>query len=208
MSDERAPDERALEEQALIEALRGHDKEALSTVFEHYSDRIYRLALSLLHDEQRADEVVQETFIRLIEHIDRFEGRSSLGTWLYRVAYNNAVGRLRRDKPQLALDEFDAQDRPMPENLVDWNTVPEALLIGSESMEQVAQAIQTLKPTQRAVFLLRDIEELSTQETAEVLGLTPGAVKVRLHRARLALREQLADYFEGRVVTGGAKHGL
>ena len=82
---------------------------------------------------------------------------------------------------------------------MDWSAVPEALLTSTESIEQIAQAVETLKPSLRAVFLLRDVEELSTLETAQVLGLKPGAVKVRLHRARLALREQLAGYFEERV---------
>jgi RNA polymerase sigma-70 factor (ECF subfamily) len=185
------------DEQALIEALRQRDSDALSSMFETYSDRIYRLALSLLHDEQAADGVVQDTFISLIEHIDGFEERASLGTWLYRVAYNNCIGRLRRIRPQFDLD--DSEDAPLPERLMDWNAIPEALLASSESIEQISQAVEALNPALRVVFLLRDVEELSTLETAQVLDLKPGTVKVRLHRARLALREELADYFEERI---------
>jgi RNA polymerase sigma-70 factor, ECF subfamily len=104
-----------LDETQLIEALRRRNMDALAIVFETYSDRIYRLAVSLLHDEQAADEVVQDTFLSLIEHIDSFEGRSRLGTWLYRVAYNHALGRLRRAKPQLDLDELENDSLPLPE---------------------------------------------------------------------------------------------
>ena len=187
------------DETSLIEALRRRDTDALSMVFETYSDRIYRLALSLLGDEQAADGVVQDTFMSLIEHIDGFEGRAALGTWLYRVAYNNCMGRLRKLKPHLALEVDDEQGAPLPENLLDWNAMPESLMTSSEAIQQIAQAIDTLNPTLRTVFLLRDVDELSTQETAEVLGVKPGTVKVRLHRARLALREALAGYFEERV---------
>jgi RNA polymerase sigma-70 factor (ECF subfamily) len=187
------------DEQDLIAALRRRDMDALAAVFETYSDRIYRLAVSLLHDEQTADGVVQDTFLSLIEHIDTFEGRSKLGTWLYRVAYNHIMGQIRRHKPQFELDDDDNDDLPMPEKLVDWDTLPEALLTSSELQEVIARAVETLSPTLRAVFLLRDIEELSTEETAQALGIQEGAVKVRLHRARLALREQLAGYFEERI---------
>ncbi len=187
------------DEQALIAALRRRDKNALAEIFDRYSDRIYRLALSVLSDEQAADGVVQDTFMTLIERIDTFEGRSRLGTWLYRVAYNNALSRLRSLKPQLDLDGFDEDDVPIPANLVDWQTTPEELLGSAEAMAEVSRAVETLNPALRAVFLLRDVEELSTQETADALGISPGAVKVRLHRARLALREALAGYFSERL---------
>jgi RNA polymerase sigma-70 factor (ECF subfamily) len=184
----------------LLHRLRQRDQSALAEVFEVYSDRIYRLALSLLHDEQSADGVVQDTFISLIEHIDGFEGRSSLGTWLYRVAYNHCMGRLRRVRPQVPLLEEveDNLDQPiMPTHLMDWRNLPEALFGSSEAMQQMTLAIQGLAPSLRAVFILRDVEERSTEETAQIMAISPGAVKVRLHRARLALREALADYFEG-----------
>lgn len=185
-------------EQHLIEKLRQRDATALSQVFETYSDLIYRLALRLLNDESIADGVVQDTFLALIEHIDSFEGRASLSTWLYRVAYNNAMGRLRRLKPELELDD-QTEELPLPAALVDWQTIPEALFNSSEALLEIDRAIQNLNPPLRAVFILRDIEELSTEETARTLGITPNTVKVRLHRARLALREQLAGYFQERL---------
>lgn len=183
------------DETQLIEALQRRDQAALSTVFEQYANKIYRLAAGILQDEQQADGVVQDTFLKLIEHIDSFEGRSSIGTWLYRVAYNEANGRLRKSKPQVNMDELVDADL-MPACLVDWETLPEQVMSSSEALDLMQQAIEDLSPSLRAVFQLRDIDELSTQETADILGIKPAAVKVRLHRARLALRERLAHYFE------------
>jgi RNA polymerase sigma-70 factor (ECF subfamily) len=175
-------------------ALRRRESDALSSVFEQNADRLYRLAVSLLHDEQQADGVVQNTFLALIEHIDQFEGRASISTWLYRVAYNDCLQRVRRAKPEV--DLLDEDEAPMmPACFVDWQNVPEAVIGGEEASGEMERAINRLKPELRAVFLLRDVEELSTDETAQALGITPGAVKVRLHRARLALREMLATYF-------------
>jgi RNA polymerase sigma-70 factor, ECF subfamily len=184
-----------LSEQALINALKAGDTDALATVFERHSNQIYRLAVSLLHDEQQADGVVQNTFLALIKHIHTFEARSKLGTWLYRVAYNDCMMRLRQNKPQLDIDDLLDADI-MPACILDWNTLPEATISSHEAIEQMDRAIQDLSPPLRAVFTLRDIEELSTRETADILDISESAVKVRLHRARLALREALASYFE------------
>lgn len=184
------------DEHGLVVALKQRDPAALAEVFATYSDKIYRLAVSLLHDEQTADGVVQDTFLTLIEHIHTFEERASLATWLYRVAYNHAQTRLRRQRPQVDVEELDGDDIALPEKLIDWSTLPERFLTGEEAMSQIMAAIGTLSPTLQAVFILRDVEELSTEATAEALGIQPGTVKVRLHRARLALREQLAGYFE------------
>lgn len=180
---------------ALLDALRRRDEAALTTIFNLYADKIYRLAVSILHDEVQADGVVQNTFIALIEHIHGFEGRAKISTWLYRVAYNECMGRIRKQRPQLDLDTLLDEDI-MPASFVDWRDVPDAILSGSEAMVQMQSAIQKLSPNLRAVFTLRDVEELSTAETADILGISQSAVKVRLHRARLALREYLAHYFE------------
>lgn len=182
------------DERGLIAALRRRDQSALTQVFEQYADKIYRLAISVLHDEAQADGVVQDTFIVLIEHIDRFEERASIGTWLYRVAYNEAAGRLRRIRPQVAIDTID--EEVFPGVFVDWQNIPETVINSLEVAEQMQTAITQLSPALRAVFTLRDIEGLSTQETAASLGISESAVKVRLHRARLNLRESLASYFE------------
>jgi RNA polymerase sigma-70 factor (ECF subfamily) len=187
-----------MHDKLVIELLKQRDPTALSEVFEQHADRLYRLAANLLHDEQQADGVVQNAFLALIKHVDTFEGRSQIGTWLYRVAYNECLMRLRRIKPDIELDALDEPD-VMPANFVDWTAVPEQVISSSEAADQMERAIARLKPDLRAVFVLRDIEELSTAETAHILSINEGAVKVRLHRARLALREMLASYFEERV---------
>jgi RNA polymerase sigma-70 factor (ECF subfamily) len=187
------------DEQALLAALKQRDPAALSTIFEQYADKIYRLAVNLLRDEQQADGVVQNTFLALIERVGDFEGRSSIGTWLYRVGYNECLMRIRRVKPEVELDAFDEPDS-MPSHFLDWQTVPDTLISSAEAMGEMDRAINSLKPDLRVVFTLRDVEELSTNETAQILGISEGAVKVRLHRARLALREELASYFEERIV--------
>lgn len=189
-----------------LDALRSGDSQALAALFEAYADRIYRLALSLLRDPSAAEDIVQETFVSAMTHLDRFEGRSSLGTWLYRVGYNASLDwlRRRRDEP-LPPDEpgDDTDSVPLPRSLVEWTLTPESRQAEGETAAELDRAIGELSEGLRVVFLLRDVDELSTQETAEALGLTEGAVKVRLHRARLALREKLADYFAERTPQEG-----
>ncbi len=185
----------------LIEALKRRDSTALATLFEQYADKVYRLAVNLLHDEQQADGVVQNTFLALITHADGFEGRSSIGTWLYRVGYNECMMRVRSARPQVELDALDEPDA-MPTQIVDWSGVPESVIDSEEASDQMERAIKALKPDLRSVFILRDVEELSTAEVAQILNLTEANVKVRLHRARLALRESLSGYFAERVGQG------
>lgn len=192
----------------LIRALRAGDPQALESLFETYADRLYRLALGLLGDPFEAEDIVQEAFLKVITRIEGFQERSNLGTWLYRVAYNASIDRLRlRRESPLPEDDPDLDDSlPMPEVLSEWHTpwhTPESHLIGGESLEYLDAAIQTLPESLRSVFVLRDIDELSTRETAEVLGITENTVKVRLHRARLALRERLSVYFAERTADKG-----
>jgi len=182
----------------LITALKRRDPDALSQVFTDHADKIYRLAVSQLHNEQSADGVVQDTFMKLIEHIDGFDGRAQIGTWLYRVAYNECMMRLRGQRPQVDFDSVD-ETGVMPEILIDWRELPERMVSSSEAMAEVEKAIAELSPALRAVFILRDVEALSVKEAASVLDISPSAVKVRLHRARLLLREKLAGYFSERV---------
>ena len=185
------------DEQELLAALRRRDATAFSQLFEAYSDRVYRLAVGLLENEVEAEGVVQDTFMRLIERLDQFEGRSKLSTWLYRVAYNLCQDRLRKRKPISTLvEEVDDEGTiPTPTILIDWEQLPERCLTAAEISRELDEAIATLPPKLKAVFILREIEGLSTQACAEALDISVSATKVRLHRARLLLREQLATYF-------------
>ena len=179
---------------SLLTDLRNREPDAFAYLFEHYSDKIYRLAISMLKQEAAAEGVVQDTFLRLIERLDQFEERSQLGTWLYRIAYNLTVDRLRKRKPELELgDEPEDGRLTAPVNLVDWQQWPENLLADAEVTAALDDAIAALPEKFRIVFILREVEGLSTQETAEITSLSPSATKVRLHRARLFLREHLTQ---------------
>ena len=181
-------------EEDLIAALRRRDPDAFTVLFETYSDKVYRLAAGLLKDDMEAEGVVQESFLRLFERLDQFEGRAKISTWLYRVAYNIAIDHLRKRRPTLRLDiESDDDEMPLPTVLADWQHVPERLLTESEIKIELDRAIATLPEKYRGVFILREIEGLSTKETAVITNLSEGATKVRLHRARLFLRERLAE---------------
>jgi RNA polymerase sigma-70 factor (ECF subfamily) len=187
----------------LIVALRRRDSAAFSFLFESYSDKLFRLALGMLGDEDEAEAIVQESFLRLFEKLDQFEGRAKLGTWLYRVAYNASIDQLRRRRPDQSLveePEVTATEAIMPVLFTDWSQAPETILASAEAQDELERAIAGLPERLRTTFVLREIEGLSTAETAEVLGLKPGAVKVQLHRARLLLREQLTAYFGERVI--------
>jgi RNA polymerase sigma-70 factor, ECF subfamily len=184
----------------LLVALRDRDEAAFADLFDAYSDPIFRLAAGLLGDETEAEGVVQETFLRLFERLEQFEGRSGLSTWLYRVAYNKAMDGLRRRRSSISLDETEEDELLVtPAILADWRAVPETLLSEVELAGELERAIAALPEKYRAVFLLREVEGLSTEETAVVIGLSLSATKVRLHRARLFLRERLAGSFAALV---------
>lgn len=195
---EQKPGASQAEETILVQALKAGDEAAYRTMIERYSPTIYNLALRMMGNREEAEEVLQETFLSAFRAVNRFEGRSQLGTWLYRIAYNAAMMRLRRR--QVPVTSIDAsregeEGEIMPRQLVDWNALPDEILLSGELRRMLDAAIATLPEGLRSVFVLRDIEGLSTAETAQVLGLTETNVKVRLHRARLALRERLSSYF-------------
>jgi len=182
-----------------VERLRAGDKEACALCVREHSTNIYNLALKLTGDPVAAEDVLQETFLSAFKAIRRFEGRSQLSTWLYRIAHNAALMRLRKRQVEtVSLDEPAENDEGIPEPRdalrADWSANPEEVLLSDEMRQAMDAAVASLSETLRSVFVLRDINGLSTAQTAEVLGLSEEAVKSRLLRARLALREQLAAY--------------
>jgi RNA polymerase sigma-70 factor, ECF subfamily len=187
------------DDQEFLTRLRQHDAAAFTEFFETYADRIYRLALGLLKQEDDAEEVVQATFVSAFEALDRFEPQARLSTWLYRIAYNHALMLIRRRHAALPLPEEEEDATPLPVQLVDWSHLPDQHLLSGEAQEVLRTAIHELPVGLRAAFLLRDIEGLSTAECAHIQELTETACKVRLHRARLRLREQLSSYFSERL---------
>lgn len=190
------PDE---QERLFIERLRAGDKVACAQCVEMHSDGLYRVALRMMRDPQEAEDVLQETLLNAFKGISGFDGRSSLKTWLYRIAYNTALMKLRGSKPQRVSveDTLEAEDQGeiLPEALHDWCCLPERDFETQAAREQLEAAIRSLPESLRAVFILRELEGLSTIETANALGVSDQVVKVRLHRARLALREKLSEYF-------------
>lgn len=188
-----------------LEALRNGDRNEFSRLVEAYYAMIYRLAIKMVGNPQDAEDILQETFIKAYRHLKDFDGRSSLSTWLYRVATNEALMFLRRKRPeQVSIDEpLDTEEGEMePVQIVDWCCLPEQELLSSEARLHLDRAIDVLSPSLRVVFVLRDIQGLSTLETSEVLNLSETAVKTRLSRARLRLREELSSYYKERLVEG------
>jgi RNA polymerase sigma-70 factor, ECF subfamily len=181
-----------------LEALKNHDKRAFAKVVHQNSDHIYYLALKMLGNPQDAEDVLQETFIKAFNHIESFEGRSKLSTWLYRIAVNESLMLIRKRKKNIThIDDDIKTDKGdlIPKQIVDWCCLPEKELLSAETMVHLQDAIDTLSEANRAAFILRDIEGLSTREAAETLDISESAVKVRLMRARMQLREALSNYF-------------
>jgi RNA polymerase sigma-70 factor (ECF subfamily) len=192
-------------EEFSLEALRQGDKAEFARMVEAHYQLIYRLGLKMLGNSQDAEDILQETFIKAYRHIQDFNGRSSLATWLYRIATNEALMFLRRRRPDsTSVDkpfETDEGDQ-IPVEMVDWCCLPEREMMSTEARANLDRAIGTLTPNLRAVFVLRDIEGLSTRETAQVLDISEMAVKTRLSRARMALRDELSGYYRERLLEG------
>jgi RNA polymerase sigma-70 factor (ECF subfamily) len=189
-----------LDEAALVTRMQAGDKDAFEACVRTYCGRLLLVARRILRNEEDARDAVQEALLAACKQIGTFKGLSSLGTWLHRIVVNAALGRLRvrQREPEQSIEgllphfgEGEHQiDPPAP-----WKATPETPLQQQESRELVQQCIGKLPDTYRTVLLLRDIEELDTEETATVLGVSPGVVKTRLHRARQALRSLLDPYF-------------
>ncbi|MFZ5809985.1 MAG: RNA polymerase sigma factor [Chloroflexota bacterium] len=187
-----------LNEDLSLEALRNGDRNEFARLVERHDAYIYRLALRILGNQQDAEDVLQETFIKALKHIHEFDGRSSLSTWLYRIATNEALMILRKEKGNtFSLDIPDEHDNEEQEPLqiVDWCCLPEETLMSTEAKAYLEKAIASLPPSLRVVVVLRDLQGMSTRETSEALNLSEMAVKTRLSRARLQLRQSLSAYF-------------
>ena len=184
----------------LVQAAQRGDKRAFAQLVEKYEQRIYNLARKMMHDQQDAEDVLQETFINVYRHLNDFHGASSFSTWLYRIATNASLMKLRgRKEVTISLDEpveSDNGENAMPREIVDWGVTPEEALLNGEVRARMDAAVTALPESLRTVFVLRDIEGLSVQETADVLSISVPNVKTRLHRARMTLRENLSAYFK------------
>ena len=186
------------ETQSFLDRLRSGDREACDECIREHAPGIYRLALRLMRNEAEAEDVMQETFLNAFKGIHRFDGRSGLRTWLYRIAYNAALMKLRRPEPKmLSVEEVSEPENHarVPRQFFDWSALPEQELEKAELRAEMENAVHELPEKLRVVFALRELEGLSTEETARALDIRIEVVKTRLHRARLWLRERLAAYF-------------
>jgi RNA polymerase sigma-70 factor (ECF subfamily) len=205
-----APLDAAAAEVLLVERARNGDAAAFGELITRYERRVYRMARQITQIDEDAEDVLQETFLKAFEHLDSFQGQSKFYTWLTRIAVNESLMKLRKRKSDrsVSLDEnIETEEDPIVREIAVWDETPEQKYSQEELREILNKAIDSLKPIFRTVFILRDVEEMSTEETAEVLGLSIAAVKSRLLRARLQLREKLTRVFKrkGDQILGYAK---
>jgi RNA polymerase sigma-70 factor (ECF subfamily) len=188
-----------IDESVLVSQAREGDMPAFNELVRRYEGKIFRLAQHVTQNREDAEDVLQETFMKAYEHLDQFKGDSKFYTWIVRIAVNQALMKLRRRKTDksVSLDEqIDTGEDTIVREIAAWDEDPEQRFSREELGGILDVAVQSLEPPYRSVFVLRDIDELSTEETAEALGLSVPAVKSRLLRARLQLREKLTRYFK------------
>jgi RNA polymerase sigma-70 factor (ECF subfamily) len=187
------------DESALVAQARAGDQNAFAELVNRYERKIYRLAKNITRNDEDAEDVLQDAFLKAYTHLDDFKGDSKFYTWIVRIAVNEALMRLRKRKTDrsVPLDEpVELGEETVTREIAVWDDNPEQRYSQEEWRRILDEAVDTLKPDFRTVFVLRDIEELSTEETAETLGISVPAVKSRLLRARLALRETLTRQFK------------
>jgi len=188
-------------EEALVSEFQAGKREAYDKIADIYQKKIYNLSYNLTRNQMDAQDVTQEVLLTLFRKINMFQGKSAFSSWVYRITLNASYMKLRRTKkePKISLDEV------MPlfnragfqqEKIKDWSENTESLIFTNETRSVIKNAVDLLPEKEKVVFLLRDVEGLSTEKTGEILDLTVPAVKSRLHRARLFLRKKLSNYFE------------
>lgn len=185
------------DESALVAAAKAGDGSAFEELVSRYERKIFRLAENITRNREDAEDAMQDAFLKSYTHLQSFQGDSRFYTWLVRITVNEALMRLRKRRPnQVSIDEpVETEDDIMPREIEDWGPSPEKRYAQTEMQNILADSIEKLEPAFRVVFILRDMEELSTEETAATLGLSVPAVKSRLLRARLKLRQRLNRHF-------------
>lgn len=187
------------DESALVAKAREGDGSAFSELVSHYERKIFRLAKQITQNDEDAEDVLQEAFLKAYEHLPGFQGQSKFYTWIVRIAVNESLMKLRKRKSDrtVPLDEpVETGEDSMMREIAVWDEDPEQKYSREELGTILDEAVTSLRPAFRTVFVLRDIEEMSTEETASALGISVPAVKSRLLRARLQLREKLTRLFK------------
>jgi RNA polymerase sigma-70 factor (ECF subfamily) len=196
--------EAAVDEMALVHAAKRGEVTAFEQLIKRYDRNIFRIAQHITQNREDAEDVVQDAFLKAYENLEQFQENSKFYTWLVRIAVNESLMKLRRRRSDrtVSLDEdIKTEEDTMPREVADWSPNPEQLYKQGELQDILRKTIQGLPASFRTVFVLRDVEGLSTEETAQALDLSIPAVKSRLLRARLQLRERLNKYF--RKTKGG-----
>ncbi len=187
------------EELELVSKARRGEGSAFSTLIKRYEGKIFRLAMNITQNREDAEDVLQEAFIKAYEHLDQFQGNSKFYTWVVRIAVNQALMKLRKRKSDRAVsidEQIDTGEDTVVREIAAWDPDPEVRFSQKELRGILSEAVDGLEPIYKTVFTLRDVDGLSTEETAEALDLTVPAVKSRLLRARLQLRDKLTRFFK------------
>jgi RNA polymerase sigma-70 factor (ECF subfamily) len=196
-----SPDYAGVGDEDLVRLTQGGDNRAFDELVRRYQDKVYRLSYKILRHEEDAAEALQDAFLSAYRGLKGFKVQSTFSTWLYRIATNASLMKYRKRRSlHVSLEQSQSSDEDAePLQVPDWSTQPLDALLDSETRHVMEEGIQRLPEELRTVFVLRDVEGLSNAEVAEVLELTVAAVKSRLHRARIALRDRLNRYFAGRM---------
>ena len=185
----------------LIRAINSGQTDKFHDLVKRYEQKLYNFSLRMCRDHSDAEDMIQETFLNVFRYLKDFRYETKFKNWLYKVAASTCIKKRRKSKfapeKELSLDDFlPANETEVPDHVPDWALMPLDKLLNQELSNTINQEILSLPKKYRVVIVLRDIEGFSTTETAQILSLSPSNVKVRLHRARLYLRDKLKGYFE------------
>ena len=185
----------------LIQAINSGQTEKFHDLVKRYEHKLYNFSLRMCRDRSDAEDMIQDTFLNVFKYLKNFRYESKFKNWLYKVAASTCIKKRRKSKfapeKELSLDEFlPNEEAEKPDHLPEWALLPLDKLLNDELRDKINETILTLPKKYRLVMVLRDLEGFSTDETAQILNLSPSNVKVRLHRARLYLRDKLKGYFE------------
>lgn len=193
-------EEKALDE-VLVQEMKAGDAEAFNKIFELYQRKIYALAFNMTRNQMDAQDVTQDVLLTIYRKIDTFQGKSAFSSWVYRITLNATYMKLRVKKKE----QYVELDESLPSfnhagfqngKISEWSKSTDSLLFSNETKGVIEKAVDLLPEKEKVVFILRDVEGLSTEKVGDILDLTVPAVKSRLHRARLFLRKKLSNYFD------------
>src|SRR5690554_5992 len=184
------------DEEDLIKQAKDGDRKALAKLVKNYEQTVYNFSFKICRDKEKAENIMQETFYSFVKHINQFDSKSKLSIWLYRIVANHCLMQARKEKNRQFVSLDNDESLFEEKYAVDYSRLPAKYTENEELKKILDNAISKLSPDYRMIFLLRDVEGLSTEETAEASGLSIPAVKSRLHRARAFLRNEITEAFQ------------